>query len=100
MTTLARQRCFHHPGREAVSQCRRCARFYCRECVTEHDGRLMCAACIAAAAAEIAKPRQPITQWLLPAGAAAGIVLAWLFFHYFGVVLAKIPAAWHEGGGK
>ena len=46
MSALAHQRCFHHSLREAVARCPECRQFYCRECVTEHDDRMFCAACL------------------------------------------------------
>lgn len=46
MSDLARQQCFNHPGREAIVRCPSCRRDYCRECVTEHDDRYLCAACL------------------------------------------------------
>jgi hypothetical protein len=44
---LALERCTIHAAREAVCRCPLCARYYCRECVTEHKERLVCAACLA-----------------------------------------------------
>ena len=43
---LRHQRCYHHHGREAVVRCPECGRFYCRECVTEHDDRMLCSRCL------------------------------------------------------
>jgi hypothetical protein len=89
MTPLIDQRCSNHPAREAVVRCPGCRRFYCRECVTEHDGRMMCAACAAGEAPEVARPSS-LAPWI--AGAAAGFLLAWLTFYYLGVALARIPS--------
>ena len=47
MSSLIHRRCLHHPAREAVALCPECRRFYCRECVTEHTGRMICAGCVA-----------------------------------------------------
>ena len=41
-----RQQCWNHESREAVCRCPGCGRSYCRECVTEHGARLLCAACL------------------------------------------------------
>jgi len=89
MTPLVEQRCVNHPSREAVVRCPGCRRFFCRECVTEHAGRLICASC---AAAPLSQPRARSSTfaWLL--GAAAGFVLAWLAFYYLGLALARIPS--------
>jgi len=91
MTALIHQRCWNHASREAVVRCPACARFYCRECVTEHRGRMMCAACVAAAAsASGSAPRSRDILWV--ACASGGIALAWLIFYYLGALLARIPA--------
>ncbi len=46
MTELWTQRCQFHALREAVARCPECQRYFCRECVTEHDERLLCASCL------------------------------------------------------
>ena len=46
MRSLSLQRCFNHAHREAAARCPECTHFYCRECITEHDDRVICAACL------------------------------------------------------
>ena len=94
--TLARQRCWAHAQREAVSRCPECRRFYCRECVTEHDGRLLCVQCLSARTAE---PTAPVgTRWLLWAAAAVvGLAVAFVWFYTVGYVLQQAPPAWSRG---
>ena len=97
MPTLIHQRCFNHSGREAIARCPECVRHFCRECVTEHDDRLLCAACLKKLA------QQPRTRpgWfigLVRAGQClAGVLVAWLFFYYIGRTLLSIPTTFHEG---
>jgi hypothetical protein len=101
MNPLARQRCFIHSWREAAVRCPSCQRFYCRECATEHDGRLLCAQCLAAitsAAAAGADQRRPllaIMGWSL--AATAGLLFTWLVFYYLGAALARAPFNFHTG---
>ena len=38
-------RCYHHPEREATSQCDRCGDYLCSWCVQEHDELHVCARC-------------------------------------------------------
>ncbi len=38
-------RCYHHPEREATSQCDRCGDYLCSECVRQHDELRVCAKC-------------------------------------------------------
>ncbi len=35
-------RCHHHPFKEAVGYCAECGEFGCQQCLTLHDGRLLC----------------------------------------------------------
>lgn len=97
MASLAEQRCFNHAVREAVARCPSCRRFYCRECVTEHSDRLMCAACIAAEAAPATGRKR---SWR-PLGAVAqlmlGFAIVWIAFLLLGQTLLELPAAFHEG---
>lgn len=93
---IARQRCWTHPLREAVSRCPSCKRFYCRECVTEHDGRLLCVACLKSAAP--VKQVRSGTRWALwIAAAAAGFLLAFLLFYSAGYMLQQVPPSWAAG---
>jgi hypothetical protein len=74
------QRCWNHEAREAACRCPGCGRSYCRECVSEHDGRLLCAACLSA----VTSGREPVGgrgRNLAPAAMiAAAILLAWLTY--------------------
>lgn len=91
MTALIHERCWNHSAREAVVRCPACSRFYCRECVTEHRGRMMCAACVAASnPSSGATTRSRGVLWSL--AAAGGFLLAWLIFYDLGALLARIPS--------
>jgi hypothetical protein len=72
------QRCWNHDTREAVCRCPDCGRSYCRECVSEHESRLLCAACLRTKARAV-EPRR--RSRLAPLGMAlAGVLLAWVVF--------------------
>jgi hypothetical protein len=91
---LIDQRCWHHPSREAVVRCPECARFYCRECVIEHLGRMICSDCVANKTAASTAGRFPTLRWSV--FAAGGFLLAWVIFYYLGVALARVPSAFFE----
>ena len=93
---LADQRCANHSAREAAARCPMCARYFCRECVVEHDGRMMCNGCVAKLAKSEAQPAAE-TGVKLVALAAMGVFVAWLIFHYLGLALARIPSEFHGG---
>ena len=95
---LARQRCFNHARREAVARCPECNRYFCRECITEHDDRVICAHCLGASggdAAEHGWGRLRERTWFV-ARAAIGLLVAWLVFYHVGSYLAGLPDAFHE----
>jgi hypothetical protein len=97
MSDLAQQRCFNHANREAVARCPECGRFFCRECVTEHEDRVICAACLRR------QIHPPLTQrgWFVGmmrgAQLVVAVVLVWLFFHFVGESLLLLPSSFHEG---
>jgi hypothetical protein len=95
VSTLAQERCAFHPEREAAVRCRECSRFYCRECVTEHLGRMMCARCVGQALAAPVARGSSMLLWSALAG--VGFLLAWSIFYYFGMALARVPASFHGG---
>lgn len=74
------QRCWTHEAREAVCRCPGCGHSFCRECVTEHESRLLCAACLASQARSSAgahvQARPPVRVVLT----LAGVILAWAIF--------------------
>jgi hypothetical protein len=92
------QRCWNHEAREAVCRCPSCGRPYCRECVSEHEARLLCAACLRTRARAQAPRRGGSSPVAI---ALVGLLLAWLFFYGAGRALnlfaARIQeAAWEE----
>jgi hypothetical protein len=95
--TLIHQRCFNHSLREAAARCPECGHFYCRECITEHEDRVICATCLG----KLVKP--PLTQratflWLVrTAQVCAGVLTACLFFYLVGRALLSIDSSVHEG---
>lgn len=77
---LSSARCFHHEMREAVCRCTGCSRSFCRECVVDHDGRLVCAGCLEARGSSLpaASRLRGLRTVLFATG---GFVLTWTFFY-------------------
>jgi len=97
MQTLIHQRCFNHAAREAVARCPGCRQHFCRECITEHDDRVICAACLKGLARGPLLKR-PALAGLLRAGQwAVGMIIAWFFFHLVAETLLRLPTDFHEG---
>jgi len=97
MPTLAHQRCLNHEFREAVARCLECKQFFCRECVTEHEDRLICATCLKKLARPAAARGLPFASLIVVAECLLGILTVWLFFYAVGRNLLAIPDSFHEG---
>jgi hypothetical protein len=97
MSRLAHQRCFNHAQREAAARCLGCRQYFCRECVTEHDDRVLCAVCLQ----KLAKP--PISRRRSFVNVARffqclfSLLLLWFFFYLAGEGLLSLPSSFHEG---
>ena len=96
MAALAEQRCFNHAARQAAVRCPSCTRFYCRECVTEHHERLLCAVCLRAATGvtyDTSGGRR--SALLLPLQCAAAFMVLWCLFFLMGRMLVALPNEFH-----
>jgi len=102
-SSLVQIRCLTHPDREAVARCFRCSEHFCRECIGEYDGRMVCSTCLKRDAAKAAEPQHRRTQArLLSAvrlccGATLGFILLWSLIAVTGLLILRIPAEFHDG---
>jgi len=94
---LAYQRCFNHAQREAVARCPQCGQFFCRECITEHDDRVICAACLRKVARVPLLQRRGFAGALCLGQCLLGLLMAWFFFYLIGEGLVSLPTSFHEG---
>lgn len=95
---LSRQQCVLHPDRGAVARCPVCKRYYCHECITEHDGQVLCCHCLLQQVQDAdnissfmdrhAASFQLVAKPLLALG---GLLLLWLIFAVIGTMLMRFP---------
>ncbi len=97
MNELIYKRCANHAGREAVAKCPECGLFFCGECVTEHEERVLCANCLASKSMPRPRRKSFIDKVAQAVSLFAGFYFAWLLFYYLGKLLLLIPSAFHEG---
>ncbi len=96
MPSLTLQRCLNHAEREAVARCPECTQFFCRECVTEHDDRVLCAACLKKLARTPLTRRPVFANVVRLVQCALGVFVVWFFFFVIGEKLSKEPNSFHE----
>jgi hypothetical protein len=97
MSALFQRRCSIHAGREASARCLECEQFYCKECVTEHDDRLICSACLRQLTAKPERRSNALAGLLRMAQCVVGVFLCWAFFQMLGKLLLRMPSSFHEG---
>ena len=105
MSNLAATTCDLHRQRPAAARCPGCQRYFCDECITEHDGRLSCADCLdtarTAGETEMAGDMTSAAagqRWLAVASQALlGLALCWALYYSLGRLLMAIPADFHDG---
>jgi hypothetical protein len=98
MPAIQQLRCTRHQEREAAARCVLCENFFCRECVTEHNGKMLCAKCLRIESA----PRKtaPRTWHRIPLQiflAFCSTALLWLIFYGASQLLLTIPDRFHQG---
>lgn len=89
--------CFHHSDRESVARCPACRRSYCRECITEHEGRVLCARCLQQQLAPAETPMRSLAWLVRPLAIAWGLLATWMVFYTLGWILLRTPSDVHEG---
>jgi hypothetical protein len=90
--------CFNHADREPVARCPKCSRYFCRECVSDHDGRLLCSGCLLTIAEQQEEQKNvKIKRRLLPLKVILGVLGAWLAFYILAGCLLSIPSTIHDG---
>jgi late competence protein required for DNA uptake (superfamily II DNA/RNA helicase) len=97
---LRQQRCVNHPQREASARCPECGRFYCRECITEHDDRVLCASCLARLSLKKEAARRRWSWLPRLVLAAAAFALVFLVLLVIGNYLLSIPSEFHNTGDR
>jgi hypothetical protein len=87
-TSLRHARCLFHPLREAAARCPHCGGTFCRECVTDEEGKLACPPCLR----RMARPPAPTPSLMRRfQQALAGLVaLASLMALFFAVLRWRV----------
>ena len=91
---IAQERCSNHASREAVARCPECGRYFCRECIGEHEDRVDLRLCLKRLSAQ-ACPTTPSGRLIRLAQVFAGVLLLWSSFYLLGKAATHIPSSFH-----
>jgi hypothetical protein len=94
---LAARRCLLHLDREAAVRCPVCQQYFCRECVTEHDNRFVCASCLREVVTKKTAPKRSLSWLALPFRLGFGFLMAWFVFYVVGRLLLSVPPSVQDG---
>ncbi len=94
---LLQQRCHNHPDREAALRCPECHYFYCRECATEHDGRMLCATCLRKMALLTDEKKKLSFNLAALVLSFVSLLSLWILFFLCAKILLAVPSQFHEG---
>ncbi len=96
---LLTQSCLHHAGRPAVARCPSCSQSYCRECVVEHDYKLICASCLARVAEAVTRPGKKPGRFPIAAVIQFALALfaGWLIVQLVADIIMSLPSDIHDG---
>ncbi len=94
---LTHQRCLNHAQREAAARCPECGHFYCRECVAEHEGRVVCANCLMTLSGASSRKRTGRAWFALAIPCVAAFIFIWMSFFGLGQALLVLPDSFHSG---
>ncbi len=96
MSVISQKRCFNHPEREAAARCLECNRDFCRECVTDHNHRLICTNCLHNLTGT-KKRRIPFSkQGLIYILAIVSFLVLWVLWMGYGEYLLTTTENTHE----
>ena len=94
---LTHQRCLNHAQREAAARCPECGHFYCRECVAEHEGRVVCANCLTTLTGASGRKTTGKGWLALAIPCVAAFLFIWMCFFGLGQALLVLPDSFHSG---
>ncbi len=91
-------RCKNHALRGAVAKCMSCLGFFCRECVVEHDGRMLCKHCLDQHrdAGQSVQNRPLLRMLCNSALLCVSVLFCYLYFYLIGRSLMSIAQTFYD----
>jgi hypothetical protein len=98
---IEKKHCYNHQEREPVAKCPECGNYFCWECITEFEYRVLCAECIKKKS--VKKTEKPggvdvfFRLIFIPLKVITGIIITWAVFFVLAQGLILIPDNFHSG---
>jgi len=93
---LKHKRCFNHAEREAAARCPSCKHDFCRECITEHDGKMLCVNCLKKTSKKKKSQKKLIVPIIYTLMLIAALMMIFLCFIWLGRSIAYSEVSDHS----
>ncbi|MCD4819929.1 MAG: rhomboid family protein [Candidatus Cloacimonetes bacterium] len=90
MSKLSQVRCHNHIDREAVSLCKHCHNYFCRECISDYDDKMLCKSCIDKLISNNNLKRKKKLNFKQYLAVIFSSLLLWFIFYSSGNILISI----------
>lgn len=95
---LAKTHCSIHVERAATARCPSCGSYFCSECITEHEGRLTCAACLHERRETDRTKKKVRRFYFMPfVQFAVAVAVTWVVFYLIAQFIHDMPVDFHDG---
>jgi len=93
---LKHKRCFNHANREASARCPNCKHDFCRECITEHAGKMLCVNCLKKTSQKKKSQKQLLVPLIYTLLLTAALTVIFLCFVWLGRTMAFSKVSDHS----
>jgi hypothetical protein len=93
---LKNRRCFNHAEREASARCPECQNDFCRECITEHAGRMLCVNCLKKLSKKKKSEKKMLTPFFYAILFITSLLFIFLCFVWFGRTISDREVSDHS----
>jgi uncharacterized membrane protein YvbJ len=94
---LRERKCVNHASREAVARCPECKKDFCRECITEHNNKMLCTNCLHEKTKRKEAKKKKLEILFTIFLFCLGMLISYYFFFGLASMLSEIPDQFHNG---
>jgi uncharacterized paraquat-inducible protein A len=94
---LRKRKCANHASREAVARCPECKKDFCRECITEHNNKMLCTNCLQEITRKKDAKKKKLAALFTIVLFFLGMLISYYFFLGVASMLSEMPDQFHNG---